>query len=223
LSNHAKAYQDPGTPEEISRRAFLARASIFTGTIVGLAVAVPITVSLFPTRELVDANKGYAPLDKDEFAELERTVDKPVKIFFNKLITDGYYKTNQEYYVWGLKLSPADLQALQSERPELFGAAAAPSLDFQVGNLGFVMWSPLCPHLNCKYDWVDSLNGFLCPCHGSEFTKFGQHKKNDQGRYIGPAPRGLDPLPFQEQKGVAQVEWVKYAANTPNIIRVSYW
>ena len=223
MPDHAKAYQDPGTPDEISRRAFLARASIFTGTIVGLAVAVPIVATLFPKNELVDANKGFAPLNKDEFAQLERSLDKPVKIFFNKLVTDGYYKTNQEYYVWGLKLGPDDLQKLRSERPELFSPPDSTTLGFDVGSLGFVMWSPLCPHLNCKYDWNDSLGGFLCPCHGSEFTKFGQHKRNAQGAFIGPAPRGLDPLPFQEQGGAAQVEWVKYAANTPTIMRVSYW
>lgn len=223
MSDHARAYKDPGTPEEISRRAFLARASIFAGTIVGLGLAVPLVTSLVPKAELVDANKGFAPLNKDEFAELERTLDKPVKIFFNKLVTDGYYKTNNEYYVWGLKLNPADLQTLRSERPELFAQQDRTALDFEVGNLGFVMWSPLCPHLNCKYDWDDSLGGFLCPCHGSEFSRFGQHKKNAQGHFIGPAPRGLDPLPFREQSGVAQVEWVKYAANTTNIVRVSYW
>jgi Rieske Fe-S protein len=223
LPDHAKAYQDPGTPEEINRRAFLARASIFTGTIVGLAIAVPVVAALFPKKELIDANAGFSPLNKAEFGELERSLDKPVKIFFNKLVTDGYYKTNNEYYVWGLRLSPTDMQELRTERPELFAAPDASALDFQVGSLGFVMWSPLCPHLNCKYDWNDSLDGFLCPCHGSEFSKFGQHKKNAQGRFIGPAPRGLDPLPFQEQNGVAQVQWVKYAANTPTIIRVSYW
>lgn len=222
MSETPKAYQDPGTPEEISRRAFLARATIFTGTIVGLGLAVPVVTSLVPKPELVDANKGFSPLNKDEFAQLEQTLDKPVKIFFNKLVTDGYYKTNNEYYVWGIKLGPSDLSELRSERPELFGQDQN-ALDFQVGALGFVMWSPLCPHLNCKYDWNDSLGGFLCPCHGSEFSKFGQHKKNAQGAFIGPAPRGLDPLPFREQSGVAEVEWVKYSANTPNIIRVSYW
>jgi len=223
VSEEAKAYRDPGTPEEIGRRAFLARATIFTGTIVGLGLAVPLIATLVPKPELVDANKGFDPLNKDEFAQLMSTLDKPVKIFFNKLVTDGYYKTNNEYYVWGVKLGPGELQTLQSERPELFGPAAQAALGFDVGTLGFVMWSPLCPHLNCKYDWDDGLGGFLCPCHGSQFSKLGRHKKAPDGRFIGPAPRGLDPLPFREQSGMAEVEWVKYSANTPDIVRVSYW
>jgi menaquinol-cytochrome c reductase iron-sulfur subunit len=223
LPEFAKAYQDPGTPEDISRRAFLARATIFTGTIVGLGLAIPLVVALTPKPELVDANRGYSTLDRTEFAELVRTLNKPVKIFFNKLVTDGYYKINTEYYVWGVKLGPNDMQQLRRERPELFTEPASGALDFQVGELGFVMWSPLCPHLNCKYDWNDSLGAFLCPCHGSEFSKFGRHLKNAQGRFIGPAQRGLDPLPFREQSGIAEVEWVKYAANTPDIVVVSYW
>jgi Rieske Fe-S protein len=223
VAHEAKAYQDPGTPEEISRRAFLARATIATGTLVGLGLAIPLVTTLVPSQELVDANKGYAPLNKDEFAELERTTDKPIKIFFRKLVTDGYFKMDTEYYVWGVKLGPGELQTLQAERPDLFTPKATQALGFEVGQLGFVMWSPLCPHLNCKYDWDEGLGAFLCPCHGSEFTKFGVHKKNAQGQYIGPAPRGLDPLPFREQSGMAEVEWVKYAANTPSILRVSYW
>lgn len=223
MPDHAKAYLDEGTPEEISRRQFLARASIFTGSVVGLGLAVPLIASLIPKPELVDANKGFSPLNAGEFAQLERSASKPVKIFFTKLVTDGFYKTDTDYYVWGIKLGPADMDQFRGERPDLFSMQAGQTLGFTVGTLGFVMWSPLCPHLNCKYDWNDSLNAFLCPCHGSEFSRFGQHKKSSSGQFIGPAPRGLDPLPFKEQSGMAQVEWVKYAPNTPSIIRVSYW
>ncbi|MDQ6766531.1 MAG: Rieske 2Fe-2S domain-containing protein [Candidatus Eremiobacteraeota bacterium] len=223
MSNEAKAYQDVGTPEEISRRAFLARATIFSGSIVGLGLTIPLIGSLVPKPELVDANKGFSPLRKDEFAELERTLDKPVKIFFSKLVTDGFLKENTEYYVWGLKLSDADMQNLRQERPELFNTANRGDIDYPVGNLNFVMFSSLCPHLNCKYDWDDSLKAFLCPCHGSQFSRYGKHMADAKGKYIGPAPRGLDPLPFREQSGVAEVEWIKFAANTPSVIRMSYW
>ena len=105
MSNEHNAYQDPGTPEEVSRRAFLARATIFTGSVIGLGLTIPLVGSLVPKSELVDANKGFSPLNKDEFAQLEQTLDKPVKIFFSKLVTDGYMKQDTEYYVWGLKLT----------------------------------------------------------------------------------------------------------------------
>jgi len=220
VSNEAKAYKDPGTPEEISRRAFLARATIFSGTVIGIGLTIPLVGSLVPKSELVDANKGFAPLDKDEFAQLEQSIDKPVKIFFSKLVVNGYMKEDTEYYVWGLKLSDADVAQMRTERPELFTANA---MGYPVGNLNFVMFSSLCPHLNCKYDWDTGLNAFLCPCHGSQFSKYGKHMKNAAGKFIGPAPRGLDPLPFSEEGGVAQVEWIKFAANTPDMVRMSYW
>jgi Rieske Fe-S protein len=220
VSNEAKAYKDPGTPEEISRRAFLARATIFSGTVIGIGLTIPLVGSLVPKSELVDANKGFAPLNKDEFAQLEQSIDKPVKIFFSKLVVNGYMKEDTEYYVWGLKLSDGELQEMRQERPELFTPDA---MGYPVGNLNFVMFSSLCPHLNCKYDWDTGLKAFLCPCHGSQFSKYGKHMKNAAGKFIGPAPRGLDPLPFSEEGGVAQVEWIKFAANTPDMIRMSYW
>ncbi len=223
MSNEAKAYKDPGNPEEISRRAFLARATIFSGTVVGLGLTIPLVGSLVPKSELVDANKGFAPLNKDEFAQLEQSIDKPVKIFFSKLVVNGYMKEDTDYYVWGLKLSDTELQQMRQERPELFNQSNSNGIDYPVGNLNFVMFSSLCPHLNCKYDWDAGLKAFLCPCHGSQFSRYGKHMKNAKGEFIGPAPRGLDPLPFNEQGGVAQVEWIKFAANTADMLRMSYW
>lgn len=41
-----------------------------------------------------------------------------------------------------------------------------------------------CTHLQCPVQWVQSLEKFLCPCHGSQYNKLGQH-------IAGPAPRGL--------------------------------
>jgi Rieske Fe-S protein len=224
LSTEAKAYQDPGTPEEISRRAFFARATIFTGSIITLGLAIPLVASLIPKSELIDANKGFSPLNKTEFAQLEHTLDKPVKIFFHKLVDDGYYRADAEYYVWGVKMSAADLVKLHQERPELFNPATRGDVDYPIGTLGFVMFSSLCPHLNCKFDWDDGVKRFICPCHGSQFNTFGRHlTAQETGGNPGPAPRGLDPLPFKEQDGVAEVEWIKFAANTSSIIRVAYW
>lgn len=43
----------------------------------------------------------------------------------------------------------------------------------------------VCTHLGCLYNWQDSQNRFICPCHGSQFQR--------AGKYIqGPAPRSLD-------------------------------
>jgi cytochrome b6-f complex iron-sulfur subunit len=43
----------------------------------------------------------------------------------------------------------------------------------------------VCTHLGCLYNWRDSEDKFVCPCHGSQFQQ--------DGTYIqGPAPRSLD-------------------------------
>jgi cytochrome b6-f complex iron-sulfur subunit len=42
-----------------------------------------------------------------------------------------------------------------------------------------------CPHLGCQYQWNDSVELFVCPCHGSAFLRDGT-------RVHGPAARDLD-------------------------------
>lgn len=43
----------------------------------------------------------------------------------------------------------------------------------------------VCTHLGCLYAWQSQENRFICPCHGSQFSKEGEFLQ-------GPAPRSLD-------------------------------
>jgi Rieske Fe-S protein len=81
--------------------------------------------------------------------------------------------------------------------------------------MGFVIFSPICPHLGCRYAWSDALNKFACPCHGSQYTNYGEHT-------AGPAQRGLDPLPLRDQSGAAQITWIQYEQNVPDHVVLSY-
>ena len=222
MSNQTGVPHGAADPEEIGRSRFLAQATIVMGGVVGLGLTIPLLGALWPKPELINANKGWSSLKPDEFAMLKAGLDKPVKLnFIKKDVSDGYLPaSDQDYYVWGIHMTPEEEQAFRSERPDLFDKTG--SVDFPVGTLGFVIFSSLCPHLNCKYDWDASLKAFLCPCHGSQFSRFGAHMKNASGQYIGPSPRGLDPIPFREQSGVAEVEWVKFKANEPDRLIVSY-
>ena len=120
---------------------------------------------------------------------------------------DGYLPpADTEQFVWAIKSTDAEFKA---KRPELFeGEAKVP---YPVVFMGFTIFSPICPHLGCRYSWVDAQNKFICPCHGSEFTNIGTHE-------AGPAPRGLDPLPLREVSGKAQLTWIEYKQNTPDHI-----
>lgn len=43
----------------------------------------------------------------------------------------------------------------------------------------------VCTHLGCLFQWRETENRFICPCHGSQFSRTGQY-------LAGPAPRSLD-------------------------------
>lgn len=42
-----------------------------------------------------------------------------------------------------------------------------------------------CVHLGCKVPWCGSAQWYQCPCHGSNYNRWGEYQ-------LGPAPRGLD-------------------------------
>jgi Rieske Fe-S protein len=130
-----------------------------------------------------------------------------VKVTFMLHESNGYFgAVDLEQFFWAIR---ADEATMRKKRPQLFeGIEKVP---YPVVNLGFVVFSPICPHLGCKYTWTDSINKFACPCHGSQFTNVGEH-------VAGPALRGLDPLPLRDFQGKVQVEWIEYKQNTPDHI-----
>lgn len=223
MSEHPTAPQAPQDPEEIGRRRFMAQATIVMGGFVGLGLLIPLGAALWPRPELLTANQGWSPLSADEFASLQASLDRPIKIHFTKKnVIDGYLVSDNDYYVWGVRMNADQERQFREQRPDLFEPGALVEVPTQIGALSFVMFSSVCPHLQCKFDWDDSLKAFLCPCHGSQFSRLGAHMKKPDGTPIGPAPRGLDPVPFRDQQGIAQVEWVKYFANVPYRMIVSY-
>jgi len=188
----------------------MANASLAIGGVIGLTLAVPIIGSLIP-----DANsKGsWAPLDPKEYALLASATSKPVKLNFTLRGKDNYLPEQASpEYVWGIKVDPAKFEAT---RPNLFKKGSAASVPYDVVVMNFVIMSPICPHLGCRFDWNDSADKFLCPCHGSQYNFDGTHE-------AGPAPRGLDPLPLREQSGKADIMWIHYQASTPDRIVISY-
>jgi menaquinol-cytochrome c reductase iron-sulfur subunit len=70
------------------------------------------------------------------------------------------------------------------------------------------VYSPICPHLGCHYNWNPESGHFVCPCHGSVFAL-------DGAVLGGPAPRPLDTLPTRVEGGVLLVEWERFRTGTP--------
>ena len=50
---------------------------------------------------------------------------------------------------------------------------------------GVYAFYTVCTHLGCLYQWRPTENRFICPCHGSQFSREGEFA-------AGPAPRDLD-------------------------------
>jgi Rieske Fe-S protein len=203
---HAEAYKDPGTPEEQSRRTFMANAVIAVGGVIGLGITIPVVESLLPAAGAT--SDQWSALTPQEAAAFKKTTDQPVKVLFTVKDVNGYFgEADVEQSVWAVKTTEAKLRA---ERPELFTTEKPP---YSIVNLGFAIFSPICPHLGCKYDWNKTQSKFICPCHGSEYTELGKHIEG-----AGPALRGLDPLPLRDYEGKVQITWIEYQSNTPQLI-----
>jgi menaquinol-cytochrome c reductase iron-sulfur subunit len=208
------AYDEPGTPEEVTRRQFMANATIVIGGIIGVGLAIPIVGSLVTPAGGATTGE-WSPLTAQEFKSLEHATSKPVKMTFTLKSKDSYLpEQSTEEYVWGIKTTPEKFKAA---RPDVFtnGPNAKPDVPYDVVNMGFVIFSPICPHLGCRFNWDDSANRFKCPCHGSQYTFEGEH-------VAGPADRGLDPLPFQEKSGIAEIMWIRYKSTVSDRIVISY-
>ncbi len=206
------AYDEPQTPDEISRRTFMANAVIVMSGVIGVGLAIPIIGGLIPSGAATTGT--WSPLTKAEFGDLEKATSTPVKMTFSMMTKDAYLPEESfEDYVWGIKVDPTKFRA---DRPDIFnGPNGKADVPYHVVNMSFVIFSPLCPHLGCRYNWDASANKFVCPCHGSVYSFDGAH-------LAGPAPRGLDPLPMREQNGTAQIMWIRYASTTPDRIVISY-
>ncbi|HUY41924.1 MAG TPA: ubiquinol-cytochrome c reductase iron-sulfur subunit [Candidatus Dormibacteraeota bacterium] len=214
MSTHSAqgAQEQPETPDEISRRSFMVKAVVTMSGVIGVGLAIPIIGGLIP--EAGSGAGSWSPLTHAELSELEAATRKPVKLSFTMTTKDAYLpEQTLEDYVWGIKVDPARFRAA---RPDIFnGPGGKPDVPYDVANMTFVVFSPLCPHLGCRYAWDASANKFLCPCHGSVYNFDGAH-------LAGPAPRGLDPLPLREKSGIAQVMWIRYQSTTPDRIVISY-
>lgn len=75
------------------------------------------------------------------------------------------------------------------------------------------VFSPICPHLGCHYNWYPEARKFICPCHGSVYSI--------EGKVLGgPAPRGLDTLPHKIENGNLYIQWERFRVGIPQKIRI---
>ena len=196
--------------EEVTRRTFMANATLTLSGVMGLGLAIPLLGAMIPKTGAGSAS--WAPLDAAGWEQLQIATDTPVKIDFTLTGKDAYLPVQQSpEFVWGIK---TDLAKFERARPDIYGDSRG-RVPYSAVNMGFTLFSPICPHLGCRYQWLADANHFWCSCHGSTYSSEGEHLG-------GPAARGLDPLPLRERNGVAEVTWIRYAPTIPNRLLVSY-
>ena len=116
--------------------------------------------------------------------KLDQIGAAPVKLTFPLLEEDAFLRESRQHAVWVVK---------------------------DGGKL--LVFSPICPHLSCYYDWNAAAGHFVCPCHNSVFSKTGTVLS-------GPAPRPLDTLPYQVVDGTLMVAWERFRAGIAEKIRI---
>lgn len=89
-------------------------------------------------------------------------IGSPREITFRRNRTDGWMIRSEKDVAWVIKNDDESVTA----------------------------FSPWCTHLGCAYRWDSMRSQFLCPCHGSSFSKTGEV-------ITGPAPRPLDKYDVQ--------------------------
>ena len=110
---------------------------------------------------------------------------QPVSLTFASLNVDAYIRESVLHSVWALKKSDSEV----------------------------TVYSSICPHLGCHYNWNPGTNHFECPCHGSVYAI--------DGKVLGgPAPRALDTLPVKIEGGNLYVEWEEFKIGIPQKVSI---
>jgi menaquinol-cytochrome c reductase iron-sulfur subunit len=160
---------------------------VFLKRVVGLLSAPIFILLAWPFIQSIVAVLFRLP--KGSFEKVGRTDSFPE----NEPTLPKYESENKEAYFHGKKLR--DVWIIKHS-------------DSQV-----TVFSPICPHLGCSFNWYAEAKKFICPCHGSVFSI--------EGKVLGgPSPRGLDTLPWKIENGELYVQWERFRVGIPQKIRI---
>lgn len=76
------------------------------------------------------------------------------------------------------------------------------------GNAKVMALYQKCVHLGCTVPFCATAQWFQCPCHGSNYNRWGEWQ-------VGPAPRGLDRFPVRIQDGRVLVNTAMVVTGPP--------
>lgn len=163
------------TPAQMSRRAFLKKATGVLALVSTVIMGIPIIGSIVGATGQKTKSRWSRVTKVDSIP-----AGAPVSLSFTDQDVDAYLKQTVVRNVWAMKNSPSDV----------------------------TVYSPICPHLGCAYNWDAGSKRFSCPCHGSIFDTSGKV-------LAGPSARALDALPTKIEDGDLLVQWVRYQVGIP--------
>jgi len=134
------------------------RRQFLVGTMYSLVSAIAGALGITSALYLFGAPKHEHAsqwADAGDIPHLRPAV--PKKINFTRIRMDGWRNISEKDSAWLLRANDGTLTA----------------------------FAPQCTHLGCAYHWDEKHDAFLCPCHGSIFSRTGQVTR-------GPATRPLD-------------------------------
>jgi len=172
----------------LSRRSFFKAATVGIGAAMAFLLGYPLVDSVIGKGRIF-VNKAYSMLlPVKNIPNSFFPVKKPSKFSFTKMDRDAYIKTNKQEDVWVVKKPGSKLKT----------------------------FSPICPHLGCRYSWNQEEELFICPCHNSVYTIEGDVVS-------GPAPRGLDTLPTEvKSDDMLYVLYERFELGIPQKIIIGY-
>jgi len=167
----------------MSRRTFFKSATIGIGSVLTVMLGYPLIDSLVSNSKAL-VTRTFSKLGPvNNIQNSFSPVVQPTKLNFSKTDQDAFVSITKPEQVWVVKKSPDDIK----------------------------VFSPICTHLGCRYNWDENKGLFVCPCHNSVYTIDGKVVS-------GPAPRGLDTLPHEVKDGNLYVQYEKFEVGIPEKI-----
>lgn len=163
------------TPENVSRRTFLAVLSSILGAIgVGVA-AIPFIKAMNPTKDILAAGKMEVDISGIKEGELKTVIWRRQPVFILRRTQEMINSTaGVDPSTLADPAGPQD----RTVRPDLF---------VSIG---------ICTHLGCIPKFIPGkvpdtdMPGFYCPCHGGKYDSLGR-------RLGGPPPENLHLVPYR--------------------------
>ena len=164
----------------MSRRMFFKSVTAAIGSVLAVLLGYPLIASIVSKSKAV-ASEVFSKLGPvGNIQNAFSPVEQPVKMNFSMTDQDAFIKTNKPEQVWVVRKTPENIN----------------------------VFSPVCPHLGCRYNWDDQRKLFVCPCHNSVYTI--------EGKLVsGPSPRGLDTLPIEIKDEDLYVKYEKFQVGIP--------